>query len=224
MSLPENVTKNLILESNRRLTKHSDNDQSKSVQPEAARRSYRDAIQGGKSATPFFCPTIRSILNLAQESNVALEHVHAEPTADGRYINPAELEAIGQSIWANTLVGYFVGRKLPFQAVNRLAHLVWDSRGLLDVILHENGVYFFRFDSSKHLNSILGSGHWQFARCPVILCKWHNDINLTPEEPKTIPIWAKLHGIPSNMAHVKGISYVAGHFGHPLLTDALLAN
>ena len=73
------------------------------------------------------------------------------------------------------------------------------------------------------MNDILGLGHWQFARCPIILRRWHSDISLEPKEPKTISIWTKLHGILSNMAHVRGISFVVARFGHPLITDTISA-
>ena len=70
-------------------------------------------------------------------------------------------------------------KKLPFPMVNKIAHVVWDGKGLEDVILQANGVYFFRFTTAEHLNDILAQGQWHFAHCPVILQRWYDGISLT---------------------------------------------
>ena len=190
------------------------------------RRTYKEVAKQGTpqtSANLTSRSTIRSTLQTQQDLNVSLKFIHAEPNKEGYYGHPAELETLGLSMWTNTLVGYFVGRKLPFSAVNKIAHLVWDSKGLEDVILQANGVYFFRFADAEHLDNIMSQGQWHFARCPVILRRWHDGISLIPEEPKKMPVWIKLFGIPNTMAHVQGISFIASRFGRPLLTDAISA-
>ena len=75
-----------------------------------------------------------------------------------------------------------MGRKLSFDIVNWLAHMVWDAKGLFDVILQAYGVYFFRFISGEHLNDIMGRWHWHFVGYPIILRRWHKDISMIPEE------------------------------------------
>ena len=83
-----------------------------------------------------------------------------QKTTDGEtFYTPSGLEDVGSTLWVNTLVGYFVGPKLPYNAVNRLAHIVWAVKGLKDVILQDNDVYFFRFQTSKHLEDILDRRH-----------------------------------------------------------------
>ena len=125
------------------------------------RHSYRDVIKECKpSISTTFAPrpTIRSILQIEQDQNVPLEYMHAEPNEEGYFANPADLEDLGLSMWTNTLVGYFVGRKLPFSAGHKLAHLVWGNRGLEDVVLQANRVYFFRFTTAEPLEDILSQG------------------------------------------------------------------
>ena len=46
---------------------------------------------------------------------------------------------------------------------------------------------------------------------------------MVPEEPTIVPTWVKLFDIPSELAHVAGIGFIASHFGKPFLTDAISA-
>ena len=36
-----------------------------------------------------------------------------------------------------------------------------------------------------------------------------------------MPVWVKLYGVSNNMAHVKGISFIANRFGSLLLIDSI---
>ena len=185
------------------------------------RPSYRDITRGGKHPTPPTSSHVSRNFPPSQERITHLEFVEAVPTDEGFYTTPTDLEEIGRSMWMNSLVGYFMGRKLPFQAVNRIAHIIWGSRGLEEVIVQGEGVYLFKFKTADYLDEIMAQGQWHFARCPVILRKWYDGISLTPEEPKSMPIWIKLYGIPNSMSHTKGISFIASRFGRPLHTDSI---
>ena len=51
---------------------------------------------------------------------------------------PPEVAAEGYKIWENYLAGYMVEKKLPFSAVQTIAHKVWGNKGLCEVHANEN--------------------------------------------------------------------------------------
>ena len=143
---------------------------------------------------------------------------------DNIFDTPLEFEEIELPLWSYTLVGYFSGKRLPYHAMHNLVHTTWGSKGLTDVILQRNRVYFFRFKSEETLHEILETGLWHFAKCLVFLNHWRKDIGLTSEEPKIIPIWIRLHGVPNELIHALRLSFLVSRFGNPLSTDAISTN
>ena len=55
---------------------------------------------------------------------------------------PIEVAEEGSEIWRNTLVGYFIGKRLPYQVVNSIAYKIWGKFGLREVLTSENGFFF----------------------------------------------------------------------------------
>ena len=96
-----------------------------------------------------------------------MHYVEATPSENNTYSTTPDLKSIDLTIWANTLVGYFIERKLPFEIVTRLAHAIWDTKGSEDVILQGNDIYFFRFKTSDKLNDILGKVYGIFLNALV---------------------------------------------------------
>jgi hypothetical protein len=53
----------------------------------------------------------------------------------------------GCTLWQSTIVGHFVGPKLPFPFVKSIANRFWGSLGLLEVLLSSyNNFFIFSFD------------------------------------------------------------------------------
>ncbi|GKD30526.1 zinc knuckle CX2CX4HX4C containing protein, partial [Tanacetum coccineum] len=46
------------------------------------------------------------------------------------------------------------------------------------------------------LNAMLENDSWFIRNNPLILKKWHPDVNLLKEDVGTVPVWVKLHGVP----------------------------
>nr|XP_034902021.1 uncharacterized protein LOC118039434 [Populus alba] len=63
---------------------------------------------------------------------------------------PRDVFDDGCELWKSTLVGHFVGQKLPYPVVNSIAKRIWGSYGLSEVLSSENGFYLFTFDSVDH--------------------------------------------------------------------------
>ena len=102
----------------------------------------------------------------------------------------------GEKQWINCLVGHFIGTRLPYSVVNNIARMLWGKEGLTEVLGHENGFFFFRFNTEGGLNAVLDRGPWLFAGRHLVLKKWVRGLRLSKEAVNKIPVWAHMHNIP----------------------------
>jgi hypothetical protein len=84
----------------------------------------------------------------------------------------------GCEFWKSTLVGHFVGQKLPYPVVNSIANKIWSSYGLSEVLSSDNGFYIFNFDSVDHATNVLERAPWHMANRPLVLKRWQPNISL----------------------------------------------
>jgi hypothetical protein len=99
-----------------------------------------------------------------------------EPVVDNgriKVVPPKGVSDEGKVEWENTLVGHFVGQKLPYSAVNTLAHRLWSDDRLDEVLSAENGYFFFKFRDREAMEWVLDRAPWHMANRPLVLKKWH---------------------------------------------------
>ncbi|KAI5568972.1 hypothetical protein BDE02_12G048300 [Populus trichocarpa] len=103
----------------------------------------------------------------------------APPTmTDGRVTVAPPLDVFedGCKFWKSTLVGHFVGQKLPYPVVNSIAKRIWSSYGLSEVLSSDNGFFIFNFDSVDHATNVLERAPWHMANRPLVLKRWQPNI------------------------------------------------
>jgi hypothetical protein len=132
---------------------------------------------------------------------------------------PQEATEEGCAEWQFTIVGHFIGQKLSYPAVNAMARRFWGAEGLLDVLSTENGFYFFKFSNGEEVDRVLEGGPWHFASRPIFLKRWKPNLTLLKEDPRRIPIWAKITGLPLEHWNPEGLSSIASGIGEPLYAD-----
>ncbi|GKC71511.1 reverse transcriptase [Tanacetum coccineum] len=87
--------------------------------------------------------------------------------------------APGKSSYAN-VTGKPSGKKLNFR------NLFTPRNNGIDVVV---------FLSMDGLDAMLENGPWFIRNNPLILKKWHPDVNLLKEDVSTILVWVKLYGV-----------------------------
>lgn len=70
---------------------------------------------------------------------------------------------LGCGEWENTLVGYFLGKKLSYLTVNFIARKIWYKEGLLEVLSFDNEFFFFKFEYHEGMCSVLDRAPWHMA-------------------------------------------------------------
>ena len=62
------------------------------------------------------------------------------------------------AVWHRCLVGFFPGFKLPYFAMNSIAHRIWKRFNLEDVTSLANGFTMFHFKTEDELQKVIENG------------------------------------------------------------------
>ncbi|GAV89672.1 DUF4283 domain-containing protein [Cephalotus follicularis] len=130
---------------------------------------------------------------------------------------PDEVFEAGVKSWANTLVGYFVGKRIPFKVVKEQIEKKWGS---VQVITGANGNFLFKFDNSASSDLVHSNGPWEVWGAYLALRRWEEGMSLSKDSFSSIPVWVKLANVPPELWTRPGLSYVASALGVPLCMDA----
>lgn len=133
---------------------------------------------------------------------------------------PMEIVELGKDNWSKSLVGYGVGKKLPFMLVKKFVEKIWKSFGKIEVLSNGQGCFIFNFDDESKLVEALEGGPWHIGGQPLVLKKWTTNLNLAKEGLKKISIWVKIFGVPLELWTALGLSHVASTLGTPLCMDS----
>ncbi|XP_048131568.1 uncharacterized protein LOC125314131 [Rhodamnia argentea] len=120
--------------------------------------------------------------------------------------------------WSECLVGYLVGKRLPFKLVESVTKEYWGSH-LLEVMANEDGFFFFHVPDLVFRRKILDSGPTMVARVPLFLQQWHPLLELKRDDHESVPVRIRLKNIPFALWSAPGISSLASVIGKPLYVD-----
>ena len=137
---------------------------------------------------------------------------------------PKAITEVGSREWDNTLVGYFIGRKLPYSLIKNATSKLWSKAGLVDMLATDSGYFFFKFSSQAESEAVLEGGPWHVAGQPIILSNWQVGLRLEKVAQSTIPIWVNIHHIPLEYWNSEGLSHIASAIGKPLYVDRMTAS
>ncbi|KAJ9535758.1 hypothetical protein OSB04_un001085 [Centaurea solstitialis] len=136
-----------------------------------------------------------------------------------RAIIPDDLIQKQASDWALTLAGYFIGKRPAFPFVQYHARRMWKQFGLSEVILNDQGYFFFKFNSEQGLNFVLENGPWLFNGMPIFIQHWQPGLCFDKPEPKKVPLWVNIYGLPLDVWDFEIISYISSVVGEPISVD-----
>ena len=131
------------------------------------------------------------------------------------------LEAVNEvrSRFANTLYGYFIGKRLAFPVVENYVRNTWAKFGLQRVMLN-NGFFFFQFETKEGMERVLEEGPWLIRLVPIFLNIWTPNTTLTKDDITLAPVWVKLHNIPVVAYSEVGLSLITTQIGRPIMLDS----
>ena len=107
----------------------------------------------------------------------------------------ASVELVNNRL-ANSLFGYFLGKRLAFPIVENYVKNTWAKYGLKRVTMNSDGFLFFKFTSLEGMEQVIENGPWLIRMAPLILNTWTPNTKLVKEDITSIPVWVKLHNVP----------------------------
>ncbi|KAJ6731272.1 GLYCINE-RICH CELL WALL STRUCTURAL PROTEIN 1.8-LIKE [Salix viminalis] len=132
---------------------------------------------------------------------------------------PHDMHMADEDIWKRSMIGFFVSYKLPFHAIQSIANRIWKSHGLEKTTVMSNRFMIFRFSIEEAIGEILARGPWLFGGKTIILQQWQPGFLFDKSKIKTIPVWARLQGLPFPLWNKEGLSLAVSMVGKPLASD-----
>ncbi|GJR90953.1 sugar transport protein 13, partial [Tanacetum coccineum] len=127
------------------------------------------------------------------------------------------------SRFANTLYGYFIGKRLAFRLVENYVQNTWAKYGLKCIQLHDD-FFLFQIDTKEGMESVLENGLWLIRMMPMILNVWSPNTDLKKADVKKALVWVKLHHVPIVAYSEVGLSLITTQIGKPIMLDSYTSN
>ncbi|GJX83943.1 zinc knuckle CX2CX4HX4C containing protein [Tanacetum coccineum] len=125
--------------------------------------------------------------------------------------------------YANTLYGYFIGRRHAVPIVDSYVNNAWSRFGLQRSMFH-HGFFFFQFKTKAGMEQVLAKGPWRIRNVPIMLNIWNPTKKLVKEKVKTVQVWVKLHNVPVVAFSELSLSLITTKVGKPIMLDAHTAD
>ncbi|KAJ9561536.1 hypothetical protein OSB04_006696 [Centaurea solstitialis] len=133
---------------------------------------------------------------------------------------PIELAREASKAYTTTIVGYFLGSRIPFPIVKRYLESAWGKHGINDVMMNANGFFFIKFNDEGGSIRAVEEGLLMIRNVPFFVCPWDPSKGLTRPSHESCPLWVKIHNIPLVLFNHEGISRIASAIGVPKRLDA----
>ncbi|KAF5208044.1 zinc ion binding / nucleic acid binding protein [Thalictrum thalictroides] len=155
--------------------------------------------------------------------NSSVDLLHYDP----EYINgmakcPQDVLDLGEKEWNDYLVGFFMGKRLPYPVVKEALAKQWKAKGSYDVATDED-FFYFKFSQEEDKRSVMELGPIFIAGMIFIVKPWSSGIEAQRKQIKSVPLWVTIHGIPKKLWTKEGLSYVGSLLGKPICSDEATA-
>ncbi|GAV92795.1 DUF4283 domain-containing protein/zf-CCHC_4 domain-containing protein, partial [Cephalotus follicularis] len=137
---------------------------------------------------------------------------------------PPDVAASGAKEWEFALVAFLVGKRLPGRNVKETLERKWGQAGHFSFHVAGNGVFLIKFDNGQARDWVLNNGPWDVWGYHLALRFWRNDMSLSLDDCKSIPVWVKFKSVPVHYWNKDGLSHIASVLGRPLHMDANTTN
>ncbi|GAV92775.1 DUF4283 domain-containing protein/zf-CCHC_4 domain-containing protein, partial [Cephalotus follicularis] len=137
---------------------------------------------------------------------------------------PEEVLEEGAKEWEHALVGFFVGKKIPFRSLQSVLRKKWSVAGKFSIHTADNGIFVFKCETAEVRNWILDNGPWDVWGVHLALRLWERDLPPISSGFTKIPVWIKLMNIPMEYRTVRGLSHLSSVLGTPLHMDPATAS
>nr|GEX30624.1 hypothetical protein [Tanacetum cinerariifolium] len=119
-----------------------------------------------------------------------------ERVENSDFVLPMANVMAAKNKFANSLVGFFIGKRVALPLVKNYLTNTWGKFGFQSVIKDDDDVYYFKFSTTRGLEQVMEQGPWLIRNQPLILTQWTPNLNLEKNKVKKVPVWVKIHKVP----------------------------
>ncbi|CAI9295447.1 unnamed protein product [Lactuca saligna] len=168
----------------------------------------------------------KSYPRMVESTNTVVDlNIKVIPKVDGKPNGKVELPyadlMLGGAPYHATLYGFFVGKKLAFPTVNHFSFKMWKIFGLKDIMVNDEGFFFFKFDSKEGMMSVPEGGPWLINNVPMFVQRWRPGLVLSKPQMNSVPVWVKVFNVHLEYWNSKGITLIANEIGKPIAMDKI---
>ncbi|GJR24981.1 putative reverse transcriptase domain-containing protein [Tanacetum coccineum] len=109
------------------------------------------------------------------------------------FVLPIESIQIVKNKFANSLVGFFVGKGIAFPLVQIYVSRAWKEFGFQKIMRDDDGFFYFKFESNKGMEQFLN---------------------------KKVPVWVKMLKVLVVAYTEDGLSRITSQIGRPIMVDS----
>lgn len=131
----------------------------------------------------------------------------------------------GAELHKDFIICYYNGKAPPFNQIQSVFNHLWGKGKRLEI--HNNPLNrttIVRIQSEYLRQKILEKCIWYVGDTMFHTALWSTAHSMTSPPLKAIRIWAHLTGVPLDLRHQEGLSWVAGLVGDPKETDDFTKN
>ncbi|KAL4569291.1 hypothetical protein LXL04_024927 [Taraxacum kok-saghyz] len=132
---------------------------------------------------------------------------------------PIENLISGSAPYSSTLIGFFIDKKLAFPTVKYFVMRMWKQFGLEDLMVNDEGFYFFRFSENQGMENVMDNGPWLINNVPLFVQRWKPGLVLSKPEMTMVPVWVKIFNVPLEYWNEEGIAHITNEIGRPIMMD-----
>ncbi|GJU96790.1 beta-caryophyllene synthase [Tanacetum coccineum] len=115
---------------------------------------------------------------------------------------PVESIRVISERFANTTYSFFLEKRVAYPVVANYVRNTWGTYGLVrSMFSSSTGLFFFQFSSMGGFDAMLENGSWFIQNNPLILKKYHPNVNLLKDNEFSITVQVggvKLYGVLSS--------------------------
>ncbi|GKC41751.1 hypothetical protein Tco_1059473 [Tanacetum coccineum] len=145
---------------------------------------------------------------------------NTETVEDSDFVLPIKTINAVKHRYENSLIGYFVGKRVAFTLVKSYVTNTWGKFGFQKIMRDDDGFFFFKFASIAGVEQVLEQGPEIIQNTPLILNKWTPSLSLCKDKVTNVPIWVKMHGVPVVAYSEDSLSLIGSKIVKSIILDA----
>ncbi|KAF5187086.1 Rna exonuclease, partial [Thalictrum thalictroides] len=119
--------------------------------------------------------------------------------------------------WEEYMVGFFIGKRLPYPLVKDVLQKQWKLQNF--EMVADDDLFYFKFQSEDDKIMVIDKGPIFIAGRLFVLKFWSPEVDKGKNLISSVPIWVKFENVPKRLWSEEGLGFIASLLGRPVCLD-----